>query len=183
MTDHLPKPLSEPLGCPVRHTLSPLPPYRHVPGLNPHPIKDPKGHLYGLDEALPSVACEQLPASWRQCDEYLYGVDLFNRAYFWEAHESWELVWIGAGKTTEPARFVQALIQVSASLLRQHLGTPRGAQNLWVRARGSLQEQEARMQKLREPTYMGLRVEPWMGAVERYLQRIGSPYPFLCLEA
>ena len=57
--------------CPQR----PFPPYRHVPGVTPHPIRDPQGHSYGLEDDDSPVS---LPADWRQTEDYLYGVDLYN---------------------------------------------------------------------------------------------------------
>lgn len=171
-----PRPLAEPEGLPRRLSSKPLPPYRHVPGLTPHPVKDPQGHLFGQVEDQPSSPCRELPERWFECEEYLYGVDLFNRAYLWEAHEAWEIVWIAGGKSTEPATFVQGLIQVSAALLRAHLGTPRGAQNLLARAWGNLDRVTVPI------SYMGLAIEPWRLAVEQYLRDAGSPFPFLLLE-
>jgi hypothetical protein len=159
-----------------------LPPYRHVPGLTPHPVKDPRGHLYGHAEPETSNSCRDLPASWSECGDYLYGVDLFNRAFLWEAHEAWEWVWIAAGKTTEPAGFVQGLIQVSAAFLRHHLGTPRGAGNLVTRAWGRLEAVEQRLSETGEPLYMGIPVEIWKQSVEDYLAASSGPYPFLRLE-
>ena len=177
-----PSPLAGPEEPPPRCSARSLPPYRHVPGLTPHPVKDPRGHLYGHAEPEASNSCRDLPASWTECGDYLYGVDLFNRAFLWEAHEAWEWVWIAAGKTTEPAGFVQGLIQVSAALLRHHLGTPGGASNLVTRAWGRLEAVEQRLSETGEPLYMGIPVEIWKQSVEDYLAASSGPYPFLRLE-
>jgi len=123
-----------------------------------------------------------LPASWSECTEYLYGVDLFNQVFLWEAHEAWEVVWIGAGKTTEPAGLVQGLIQVSAALLRTHLGTPRGAHNLVTRAWKRLDAIEGRLTSTGQRTYMGIPLETWRRSVEEFLGGRGGPYPLLLLE-
>jgi hypothetical protein len=159
-----------------------LPPYRHVPGLTPHPVKDPLGHLYGHAEPAASSSCRDLPACWSECEDYLFGVDLFNRAFFWEAHEAWEWVWIAAGKTTEPAGFVQGLIQISAALLRDHLGTPGGARNLVTRAWGRMGPVESRLSETEQSLYMGISIEMWKQSVEDYLTASGGPYPFLKLD-
>ena len=182
MAKHPLLPLAEPEGMPERFSTGPLPPYRHVPGLTPHPVKDPRGHLFGHAAMEPSRSCRDLLTGWFDCAEYLYGVDLFNQAYLWEAHEAWELIWIAAGKTTEPARFVQGLIQVSAALLRNHLGTPRGADNLLARAWKSFDAVERRLPMSGQKTYMGIALGPWRLAVERYLSEGGGPYPFVLLE-
>lgn len=123
-----------------------------------------------------------LPASWSECEDYLFGVDLFNRAFLWEAHEAWEWVWIAAGKTTEPAGFVQGLIQISAALLRDHLGTPGGARNLVTRAWGRMGPVENHLSETEQSLYMGISIEMWKQSVEDYLTASGGPYPFLKLD-
>ncbi|HUF18750.1 MAG TPA: DUF309 domain-containing protein [Thermoanaerobaculia bacterium] len=46
------------------------------------------------------------------------GVDHFNAGRFWEAHESWEVLWLPA--RTDMRQFLQGLIQLAAAYL--HLG-------------------------------------------------------------
>ena len=174
--------LEEPPGAPGRYSRAPLPPYRHVPGLTPHPATDPSGHAYGIAEPSPSVACRELPDAWNRCAEYLYGVDLFNRAYLWEAHESWEVVWIAAGKDSDPARFTQGLIQTAAALLRWHLGTPRGARNLLRKAGTNFEPIENGLERGGREAYMGVALAAWRHAVAHFIDREG-PYPFLKLES
>ena len=96
--------------CPQK----PFPPYRHIPGVTPHPIRDPRGHSYGVEEVHDA---EPLPPEfWRQNEDYLYGVDLYNFAYWWEAHEAWEGLWHQAEGTYR--LFLQGLIQVSAAFIK-----------------------------------------------------------------
>lgn len=175
-------PLTCPVGAPRRHTRSPLPPYRHVPGLTPHPVNDPQGHAFGLVAPGHSPACEGLPVSWLDCPEYLFGVDLFNRSFLWEAHEAWELIWNVAGHDTVPGQFLQGLIQVAAGLLRRHLGTPRGAQRLLRKADRRFAEVERWQRSSGQTTYMGLDLRTWRAAVATYAERDDEPYPFLRLE-
>jgi Domain of unknown function (DUF309) len=61
-----------------------LPPYAYLPGKKPHPVRDPTGHSYHV-EPIP-VAAEASLGS----DAFLWGLDLFNHGYYWEAHEAWE---------------------------------------------------------------------------------------------
>lgn len=173
--------LLEPDGSPSRYTELELPPYRHVPGLTPHPVRHPAGHAYGVTAPVPSVSCQELPESWPTCQEYLLGVDLFNRSYLWEAHEAWELIWIGAGKASDPGSFAQALIQVSAALLRLHLGTPSGASSLLDKARSRLDQLQA-VQEADSRRFMGVAIEDWWHSVERFVESSGARYPFLRLE-
>jgi hypothetical protein len=72
--------------------------YRYVPGVRPHPTRDPSGHSY-RSTAQPRHHAPRDPEEWRTLDDGLYGVDLFNRFYFWEAHEAWE----GCGQQSSPA--------------------------------------------------------------------------------
>src|SRR3989338_7998386 len=70
-------------GCP-RYTQIKFPPYRFIPGENPHPTENPCGHSYGkkgLDIGL------FVPADWRKNEQYLFGIDLYNYGYWWESHE------------------------------------------------------------------------------------------------
>ena len=177
-----PSPLIEPKNPPARHSRLRLPPYRHVPGLTPHPVRHPEGHQYGADEPAASPECANLPEQWRECEDYLYGIDLFNRAYLWEAHEAWEAVWIAVGKEGEPAAFVQGLIQVAAALLRLHLETPGGARNLMARAQRNLSEVEPGLLLRGRDRYMGVSVGAWLPLVERYLEHPGAAYPYLVVE-
>ena len=105
-----------------------LPPYAYVPGRDPHPTRDPDGHSYGHDETPP----EPLPASsWRSNELYLFGVDLYNHGYLWEAHEAWETIWHGAKRHDAlQATCLQGLIQCAAACLKIAMGQPRGLERL-----------------------------------------------------
>jgi hypothetical protein len=107
----------------------PFPPYRYVPGLHPHPVRDPAGHSYRPD----APANRHAPwdaASWRTLADWLFGVDLFNAFFFWEAHESWEGLWAAQPRRSVLARFLQGLIQIAAALLKIHLGAAAAAASL-----------------------------------------------------
>ena len=103
--------------CPNR----PLPPYRFVPGLHPHPTRHPAGHSYAPAAPLHGRAAWD-PSAWRTLDDWLSGVDRFNTFYFWEAHEAWEGLWAAVPRDSRPARTLQGLIQIAAALLKIHLG-------------------------------------------------------------
>ena len=112
-----------------RYSHTPFPPYRYTPGQSPHPTRDPAGHSFG-DERLSGDDVN--PADWQHCEPYLYGVDLFNHGFWWEAHEAWERCWIAAGRTTETGLFLQGLIQTAAACLKKHQGQEQAAQRLAV---------------------------------------------------
>jgi hypothetical protein len=136
-----------------------LPPYRYVPGRAPHPTADPAGHSFGHDEP---AAVRMAPEQWRRNEPYLFGVDLFNRRFYWEAHEAWEAVWHTCDKTATQGLFIQGLIQIAAALLRWHMGTERGARKLYAEGRAKLEP--ACRESPRE--YMGLAVAGWLEALD-----------------
>lgn len=106
-----------------------FPPYAFLPGRDPHPRQDPRGHSYGTHEPIATEAPH--PENWRASEDYLYGIDLYNHGYLWEAHEAWEGLWHPA-KLTDPelAAYLQGLIQCSASSLKARMGEPRGHHKL-----------------------------------------------------
>ena len=69
-------------------------------------------------------------SDWRQCEEFLYGVDLFNAGYWWECHEVLEGLWHAAGLGSPAGHALQAVIQCAAAHLKAHSGRPQGARRL-----------------------------------------------------
>lgn len=60
--------------------------------------------------------------------KFQQGLDQFNSRLFFEAHESWEEIWLHA---PEPEKtFLQGLIQVSAAFHHYRRHNPQGAQSL-----------------------------------------------------
>ncbi|MCZ6596481.1 MAG: DUF309 domain-containing protein [Planctomycetota bacterium] len=104
-----------------------FPPYAFVPGESPHPTRDPRGHSYGGDE---EPAAYLLPERWRENVDYLYGVDLYNHGYLWEAHEAWEGLWHAAKQDPLQADHLQGLIQCTAACLKIQMDQPRGLARL-----------------------------------------------------
>jgi uncharacterized protein len=64
-------------------------------------------------------------------DLYLRAVEHFNRADFFEAHETWEDIWRPA--TGPEKQLLQGLIQIAVALHHHSTGNPRGAQSLLKR--------------------------------------------------
>lgn len=114
-------------SAPPRYSSRPFPAYRFIPGRSPHPRVDPAGHSHGMPEWRPEPVS---PEKWDESDAWLYGVDLFNHGYWWEAHEVLEGLWHAAGRTTSEARFLQGLIQIAAGCLKREMGEAGGAQRL-----------------------------------------------------
>jgi uncharacterized protein len=132
----------------------PFPPYAYVPGRWPHPLSDPRGHSYGV----PPERQQPLdPKHWRSCRPYLYGIDLFNHGYYWEAHEVWEGLWHACGRSGQTADFLKGLIKLAAAGVKVREGVPQGVKNHARRA-AELFRQTAKAAGTEDAHYLGLRL-------------------------
>src|ERR1700689_3252047 len=86
-----------------------LPPYAYLPGKNPHPVRDPTGHSYHVGP-IPGAAEASLSS-----DAFLWGLDLFNHGYYWEAHEAWEGLWQVADRDGPLRMLFKGLILLAAA--------------------------------------------------------------------
>jgi hypothetical protein len=135
----------------TRYTQRPFPPYRYLPYQKDNPLPHPRN-------------------DWRTCESYLYGIDLFNHGYWWEAHEALETVWIAAGhKSTDCGIFVQGLIQLAGAQLKRFIDEPRGAQSL---TRSGIEKIS-----FVEGVYLGIEVVALVEDVERCLKENCGVYP------
>lgn len=107
-----------------------LPSYSYVPGMHPHPIREEEGHSFGVEVSVSDFD----PERWQECDEYLFGVDLFNAGFYWEAHEAWEAVWICVGRTGLIADFLKGLIKLAAAGVKAREGNANGVERHAARA-------------------------------------------------
>ena len=105
----------------------PLPPYAHIPGVTPHPLRDPAGHSYReSDSSAPDTSpSPPAPLTWAGLpahSEFQWAVQLFNAGYYWESHEAWESLWHAAGRKGAIADFLKGLIKLAAAgvKLREH---------------------------------------------------------------
>jgi len=130
----------------------PFPSYAYRPGHTPHPTRDPDGHSYGAEAGPPDPPD---PEHWRACADYLYGIDLFNHGYYWEAHEAWEGLWVACGREGRAATYLQALINLAAAGFKSRMGSARGMSANAATALRLLQSFEAQREHHRGP-YMGL---------------------------
>ena len=101
----------------------PFPAYAYLPGRHPHPTRDPEGHSFGEPPETPDPPD---PDRWRGCGDYLYGIDLFNHGFYWEAHEAWEGLWVACGREGATATFLQGLINLAAAGFKARWGNVRG---------------------------------------------------------
>lgn len=168
-TPSLQEPRPFDLNCPRYCPRRTFPSYRHIPGLTPHPIKDPAGHSYGIDESTEPLVLS--PEAWRTNEDYLYGVDLYNFAYWWEAHESWEGLWHHA--EDDYRLFLQGLIQISAALIKHHMRMPRPARTLSTAGSNKLQDVLLKLNPSTE-TYMGIDLNEFLSRINEFFA------PFRC---
>ena len=104
------------------------------------------------------------PGAWRESIDYLYGVDLYNHLYYWEAHEAWEGPWKVMSRQAFPSVFLQGLIQVAAALLKRELGVTEGMRRL---SRAGF----TRLERVRRThdSYCGLKLSEFIEATECFL--------------
>ncbi len=150
----------------------PLPPYAYLPGRTPHPTRDPEGHSYGREPALPEVPD---PEAWRACGDYLYGIDLFNQGFFWEAHEAWEGLWVACGRRGATATFLQGLINLAAAGFKARWGHARGMRANAETARRLLRAADSQLGG-EALCYMGLDVR----ALAESAERLSKPQRSTC---
>ncbi len=116
---------------PARLTSYPFPPYSYVTGLFPHPLRDSDGHgCPGPDASHTAPSTDD----WQACEAYLWGIDLFNGGFYWEAHESWEAVWHAVGREGVVADWCKGLIKLAAAGVKAREGRDEGVRRHAKRA-------------------------------------------------
>lgn len=169
----------------LRLTSRAFPPYRFIPGLNPHPVRDPQGHSFGREHAALAYIS---PEKWRDNESYLYGVDLYNHAYWWESHEAWEDIWHTADKSSAYGQFLQGLIQISAAFIKWHLHQFDGLRKLYELGMARLE-----WVCFKNPEFMGVDVEAHIAKLKKHFSLttqtepqewpdLNTNYPFLLVE-
>ncbi len=155
-----------------RYSKKGFPPYRYIPTVNPHPEIHPEGHSYNkTKEEVPVLP----PEKWMSNEIYLYGVDLFNYGYWWEAHEAWEKVWLTTQKSDLYGQFLQALIQFSAAILKLFSGSKSGFDKLYEEAEKRIQFCLEKLSEQNRRHFMGLHIPEWMSRMETFRKTIQDP--------
>jgi hypothetical protein len=147
-----------------------FPPYRFVPGFSPHPLRDPDGHSYRNPAPRPDPFP---PDQWRAAPTYLFGIDCYNFAFWWESHEVIEEIWHAVGHDGVQGQFLQALIQIAAAWLQRFRGRDRTAENL---AKAGLE----RLAEIPDP-YMGVATRKLENGTLDYLTGGTPSYPLIRL--
>lgn len=154
-----------------RYSTRPFHPYRFVPRAGRHPYRHPKGHSHG--QGLPDASAFP-PEAWQGSEEYRFGIDLYNHAYWWEAHEILEEIWHRVGHDTLQGQFLQGLIQLAAGLLHRFGGRDKPFR---VQVCAGLD----RMRQVPDH-YMGVDVARLRQEFEAILEDPERPYPLIRLE-
>lgn len=123
----------------------PLPDYRYIPG---------KGMKDEHRQDLPHFKAQKLNSkNWTSHEAYLYGIDLFNHAFLFEAHEVWEELWFVCGTQSQEGQFLKSLIQLAAAQLKLNLQQSRPAERLMETAKKILEKISSEQS---ETLYLGL---------------------------
>lgn len=142
----------------------PLPDEPYVPGRTPRPEAGP---VFAISGAAPEATDPDL---WFQHEAWLSGFRLYRHGYFWEAHEVWEPVWIGARPNSAERAMVQGLIQVANACLKLRMDRHRAALRLIVIATGCLDEAAIGG----ETRVMGLDLTAARAATADFLAHLGA---------
>ena len=102
-------------------------------------------------------------------DDFLYGIDLFNAAYWWEAHVYFERLWAETPSADE-REFLQGLIQLAAALVKRRAGSAVGEAKLTAKAREKLRHRRERSGAI----FMGVRLDPLIASLEVDVDEDGS---------
>jgi hypothetical protein len=102
----------------------PLPATAFVPGRDPRPEE---GLFIRVADRAPARTD---PRSWQSNEAWLYGFRLYGADFFWEAHEVWEPVWMGAAPNSAARHLAQGLIQLANACLKLRMERKRAALRL-----------------------------------------------------
>ena len=171
-----PTPIPPPSAPPLRRVEDrDLPPYRFVPGLNPHPFRHPDGHMF-TDGSSPGENERDETTDWRHDTQYLYAADLFDHRYFWEAHEQWEVLWRFASPGGDTRAALQSLIQIAAAMLQHHMGSAKSARTLLGRAEARISPALLTERTVFQGIDLGRLIADCRACIE------GGPWPLLHME-
>ncbi len=174
-----------------RYTDQQFPGYRFIPGEQPHPTRHPAGHSYHRPGTVPQPVIYKRARQWKECPDYLYGCDLYNHAYWWEAHETWEGLWRLARKDTAQRHYLQGLIQVAVCHMKFQMGIWAGVRNL---RRTSSRHFRDAFRMITAHRYMGLDLKKWHDSTQTYYEHLfkrpnpesaghdPERYPYIVLE-
>ncbi|MEM9062342.1 MAG: DUF309 domain-containing protein [Pseudomonadota bacterium] len=123
----------------------PHPKDAHIPGRTPRPTESP---AYDATADAPVYTVDRM---WSENETYLYGIEIYNAGFFWEAQEVWEPVWMRAAGNSRERLLLQGLIQLTNACLKIAMEHPTAALRLLDVAECKLSDAAQKC-----PTLMGL---------------------------
>ena len=132
------------------------------------PGRDPLAARPMRDDA-PVASAYPLEQTWADNAEYLWGVDLYNNGFFWEAHEAWEGLWRAAPPESLPRCFLQGLIQCAAASLKAAVDDRSACVHLAERGLERLE----RVRAEHAAGCMGLELAPFIADFRAFAARSG----------
>ena len=146
-----------------RHTDLPLPEWRCIPV---HAAVPDRARL---DPVTAGVPDRLAPYEAAGHPAFLFGVDLFNTGFFWEAHEVWEPIWMALAPNSRERIGCQALIQGANACLKLRFG--------WRKAFYRLNDELARLAREtdagRKPV-LGIALQLWSEEFKHFAERLGE---------
>jgi predicted metal-dependent hydrolase len=109
--------------------------------------------------------------NWRASRDYLFGCDLFNHGYYWEAHEVWEGLWHVCDRRGAAADALKALIKLAAAGVKAREGRTAGVARHAARAA----ELFGQVRKTTGPKYLGLDLDRWITTAEELARQPTVP--------
>ena len=103
----------------------------------------------------------------------MWGCDLFNHGYYWEAHEAWEGLWHASGQRGVTADFLKGLIKLAAAGVKVREGRPAGVSR---HAQRAIELFERVRSQIEDPSYLGLDVA-WLIDLAGQLQLHPPAHP------
>ncbi|NKB53421.1 MAG: DUF309 domain-containing protein [Rhizobiaceae bacterium] len=105
-----------------------LPPFAYVPGRGKRHEEDFLDHVKAI------AATETRNSNAASNRAWLFGLRLIDQAYFWEAHEILETVWLRAAPNSREKSLVQGVIHLANAALKLKMGRPEAAEKLFALA-------------------------------------------------
>ena len=110
----------------IRFTHYKLPTIPYTPGKTERPTLDPLENEEVTPQPISKLPTYNNPF-------FLYGLDLFNNGFYWEAHETWEELWHLEDSILHK-RMIQGFIQLAASMVKRNQGNSDGQEKLLASA-------------------------------------------------
>jgi len=137
-----------------------------MPGEQPHPTADPRGHSRGVPARFTATAPDN--RRWRESVGYLFGCDLYNRGFWWEAHEAWETLWHLSGRGSAERAALQGLIQLANCHLKLHMGRVNAVRRLQRSYGGHFD----RVDRLAGSPFMGIDLDRFRAGADAYIAAV-----------